>query len=112
MKLHLYDICEAIELKSSQESISTKEDLKIIFKNQLISIEPSLVEFAFAYEELNNTYQLEAKMLIEEMISRFGDGYEHVPEKLIVDFLKEILKQKKLQDEKEVFKRKIIWLKK
>jgi hypothetical protein len=112
MKLHLYDIGEVIKLKFSQESISTDGDLIITFKNQLISIEPSLVEFAFAYEELNNTYQLEAKMLIEEMISRFGDGYEHVPETLIVDFLKEILKQKKLQIEKEAFKRKIVWLKK
>lgn len=112
MKLHLYDICEAIELKFSKNLNSTDEDLQIIFKKQLISIEPSLVEFAFVYEEFDNTYKLEAKTLIEEIILRFGDGYEHVTERLIVDFLKEILKQKKLQDEKEAFKRKIVWLKK
>ena len=112
MILHFYDIGEAIKLKHSKESISTEEDLNIIFQNQLISIEPSIVNSALAYEELNNTYKLEAKTLIEEIISRFGDGYEHITETLVVDFLKEILKQKKLQDEKEAFKRKIVWLKK
>ena len=112
MLLHLYDIGEAIELKFSKESISTDKDLIITFKNQLISIEPILVKLAFEYEEFDNTYKLEAKTLIQEIISRFGDGYEHVTEKLIVDFLKEILKQKKLQIEKEEFKRKIVWLKK
>ena len=112
MLLHLYDIGEAIELKFSQESISTDKDLNITFKNQLISIEPILVKMAFEYEEFNKTYKLEAKTLIEEIILRMGDGYAHVPEKLIVDFLQEILKEKKLQIEKESFKRKIVWLKK
>lgn len=112
MHLHFYDICEAIELKYSQELNSRKEDLQIIIKNQLVSIEPCLVEFALVYEEFYNTYKLEAKTLIEVLISRFGDGYEHVTETLIIDFLNEIIKQKKLQDEKEAFKRKIVWLKK
>lgn len=112
MLLHLYDIGEAIELKFSQESISTDGDLKILFKNQLIPIEPSLIEFAFAYEELNKTFRLEAKTLIEELILRMGDGYSHITETLIVDFLNEILKEKKLQIEKKAFKRKIVWLKK
>lgn len=112
MLLHLYDIGEAIELKFSQESISKDGDLKILFKNQLIPIEPPLVEFAFAYEELNKTFRLEAKTLIEELILRMGDGYSHITETLIVDFLNEILKEKKLQIEKESFKRKIVWLKK
>lgn len=112
MLLHLYDICEAIELKFSQDPNSTDEDLKIIFKNQLIPIEPSLVEFALAYEELNKTFRLEAKTLIEELILRMGDGYSHITETLVVDFLNEIIKEKKLQIEKEAFKRKIVWLKK
>lgn len=111
MLLHLYDIGEAIELKFSQESISTDKDLIITFKNQLISIEPILVKMAFEYEEFDKTYKLEAKTLIEEIILRMGDGYAHVTETLIVDFLKEILKEKKLQIEKEAFKRKIVWLK-
>ena len=112
MLLHLYDIGEAIELKFSQESISTDKDLIITFKNQLIPIEPSLIEFAFAYEELNKTFRLEAKTLIEELILRMGEGYSHITETLIIDFLNEILKEKKLQIEKEAFKRKIVWLKK
>ena len=112
MLLHYYDICEAIQLKFSQESISTNKDLIITFKNQLISIEPILVKLAFEYEEFDKTYKLEARTLIGEIISRLGEGYEHVPKSLIIDFLKEILKQKKLQDEKEAFKRKIVWIKK
>lgn len=112
MLLHLYDIGEAIELKFSKDSNSTDGDLKILFKNQLIPIEPSLIEFAFAYEELNKTFRLEAKTLIEELILRMGDGYSHITETLIIDFLNEILKEKKLQIEKEAFKRKIVWLKK
>jgi hypothetical protein len=105
-------LCEAIQLKFSQESISTDKDFIITFKNQLISIEPSLVEFGFAYEGLNKTFRLEAKTLIEELILRIGNGYSHITETLIIDFFKEILKEKKLQDEKEAFKRKIVWLKK
>lgn len=58
IKLHLYDISEAIQLKFSQEAIATEEDLNINYQNHFISIEPSLVEFAFAYEELNKIYQL------------------------------------------------------
>jgi len=112
MKLHFYDISEAIDLKFSQESISSDEDLIITFKNQFISIEPSLVKSALAYEELNNTYKLEGKSFIDEILSRFGDGYAHVTETLIIDFLNEIINQKKLQNEKETFKRKIVWLKK
>ncbi len=112
MLLHFYDIGEAIKLKHSKESISTEEDLNIIFQNQLISIEPSIVNSALAYEELNNTYKLEAKTLIEEIVLRCGDGYSHINENIIVDFLNEIIKQKKLQIEKETFKRKIVWLKK
>lgn len=112
MLLHFYDISEGIELKFSKESNSIEEDLKINFRNQLISIEPSLTEFAFTYEELNKTFRLEAKTLIEELIIRMGDEYSLITETLVVDFLKEILKEKKLQIEKEAFKRKIVWLKK
>ncbi len=112
MHLHFYDIGEAIELKFSQESISTDKDLIITFKNQLISIEPILVKMAFEYEEFDKTYKLEAKTLIGEIILRMGEGYEHVTETLIVDFLQEILKEKKLQIEKEAFRRKVVWLKK
>jgi hypothetical protein len=39
-------------------------------------------------------------------------GYSHVSEELIIDFFKEIIKEKKLQIEKEEFKRKMVWLKK
>lgn len=99
-----------IKLKHSKESISTEEDLIINFKNQLISIEPNIVNSALAYEELNNTYKLQAKTFIEEIMLRVG--YSHVSEALIIDFLKEIIKEKKLQIEKEAFKRKIVWLKK
>ena len=110
MLLHFLDKCEEIELKFSEELITTEEDLNIIFQNQVIAIKPSVVVTAFAYEELNNTYRLEAKTLIEEIMLRVG--YSHVSEALIIDFLKEIIKEKKLQIEKESFKRKIVWLKK
>lgn len=110
MLLHFFDKRQEIELKFSQELISTEEDLKIIFKNQVMAIEHSLVVSAFAYEELNNTYRLEAKTLIEEIMLRVG--YSNVSEALIIDFLKEIIKEKKIQIEKEAFKRKIIWFKK
>lgn len=110
MLLHFLDKWEEIELKFSKELTSTKEDLNIIFQNQVIAIEPSLVISAFAYEKLNNTYRLEAKTLIEEIMLRVG--YSHVSEELIIDFFKEIIKEKKLQIEKEEFKRKMVWLKK
>jgi hypothetical protein len=110
MLLHFLDKREEVELKFRKELISTEEDLNIIFQNQVMAIEPSLVVSAFAYEELNNTYSLEAKTLIEEIMLRVG--YSHVSEALIIDFLNEIIKQKKLQIEKEAFKRKIVWLKK
>ena len=112
MLLHFSDKREEVELKFSEELISTDEDLNIIFRNQVIAIDPSMVVSAFAYEELNNSYRLEAKTLIEEIILRIGDGYAHVTDSLIVDFLNEIIKEKKLQIEKEAFKRKIVWLKK
>ena len=112
MLLHFHDISEAIKLKHSKELFSTEEDLIITFKNQLISIEPSVVNSALAYEKLNKTYRLEAKAFIEVILSRFGDGYSRVTEELIVDFLNEIIKEKKLQIEKEDFKRKIVWIKK
>ncbi len=110
MLLHFLDKCEEIELKFSKELISTEENLNIIFQNQVMAIEPSIVVSAFAYEELNNTYRLEAKTLIEEIMLRVG--FTHVSEAIIIDFLKEIIKEKKLQIEKEAFKRNIVWLKK
>ena len=112
MILHFYDIGEAIKLKFSKASITKEDDLIITFKNQLVSIEPSVVNSALTYEKLNKKYRLEAKTFIEVVLSRFGDGYSHLTETLIVDFLNEIIKEKKLQDEKEAFKRKIVWLKK
>lgn len=110
MLLHFLDKREEVELKFWKELISTEEDLNIIFQNQVIAIEPSLVVSAFAYEELNNTYRLEAKTLIDEIMLRVG--YCHVSEALIIDFLKEIIREKKLQIKKEAFKRKVVWLKK
>jgi hypothetical protein len=112
MLLHFFNKREAIKLKFSKELISMEEELNINFRNQVISIEPSIVVSAFAYEELNNIYKLEARTLIKLIFSRFGDEYAHLTEALIVDFLNEIIKEKKLQIEKEVFKRKIVWLKK
>jgi hypothetical protein len=107
MYLHLYEIFEAIKLKFSQE-----ESFTVTFQNTVIPIDLSTIEIAFAYEELNRTYRLEAKTLIEEIISRIGSGYPHITENLMVDFLKEIIKQKKLHDEKEAFNKKVVWVKK
>ena len=112
MLLHFYNMREAIKLRLSKETISSEQDLNIIFKNKLIPIEPSIVISALAYEELKDTYILEAKTLIELIFSRIGDGYSHSTEELIVDFINEIIKEKKLQIEKEDFKRKIVWIKK
>jgi hypothetical protein len=112
MLLHFYDISEAIKLKFSKESITTGENLIITFKNQLISIEPSVINSALTYEKLNKKYKLEAKTFIKEIHSRFDNGHSHVTESFIVDFLNEIIKEKKLQDEKSALKRKIVWIKK
>lgn len=111
MLLHFYDILESIKLKFQKESISADDDLIINFGNQFISIEPGMVNFALAYEELNNTYKLEAITLIEEIILRIEDENPNLTKTTIINFFNEIIKEKKLQDEKEAFKRKIVWLK-
>jgi hypothetical protein len=112
MYLHLHEICEAIKLKFSQEESFTKESFTVTFQNTIIPIDLNTIEIAFAYEELNRTYRLEAKTLIEEIIARIGSGYAHITETLMVDFLKEIIEQKKLHDEKKAFNRKVVWVKK
>lgn len=112
MLLHFYDMTESIRLKFSKKKFSNKKNFEIVFNNQLIEIDPELVIVAFAYKKLNKTYKIEGKTFIQELISRCGEGYSHINEIVLVNFLNEIIIQKKLQIEKEAFKRKIVWLKK
>lgn len=110
MILHLYDIMEAIDLKISDGKILIVEDLVVTYKNQLIPIEVSLIKLAYIYEKLEKTFRLEAKILIEMILSR--GQLEYITELDLIDLLKEIRKQQKLQNEKKAFKSKIVWVKK
>jgi hypothetical protein len=105
MKLHFYDILEEIELKFAKEK-NLQEELKIIFLDIELTIDSKFLVFAFAYEELENKYKLEALTLIEEIHSRFGEGYEYLTKSTLIEFIKEILKQKKIQIEKDSLQKK------
>jgi hypothetical protein len=94
MLLHFFDIRKCIQLKFSQDPNSTEKELKITFQNQIIFIEPGVVISAFAYEELNLIYRLEAKYLVELIFSKCGERFSSATKTVIVSFLKEIIEQK------------------
>lgn len=108
---HLHDIFESIHLKLANETTFNQDNFKITFQNKLIPIDSNTLEIALAYEELNKTYRLEAKTLIELLLVELVEKDSNVTENFIINFLNEIIKQKKLQTEKELFKGKIVWLK-
>jgi len=110
MLLHLVDISDEIDLKISEGKIIIYEDLVVTYKNRIIPIEISIIKLAYIYKKLEKTFRLEAKILIEEIFNRGQLNY--ITELDIINILKEIRKQQKLQAEKTAFKNKIVWLRK
>ncbi len=108
---HLGEIFEEIALKLSKDN-STTEDFNILYRNQIITVNNSLFEFAFAYTELEKKYRLEGIYLIEEVFKRIGYNLIHLTQNEFSFFLKEIVKQKKYFDEKKEWKKRVIWVKK
>ncbi len=111
MLLHLADIIDEITLKLSNDD-SSKEDFNILYRNQIIIVNQSMLEFAFAYTELEKKYRLEGIYLIEEVFKRIGYNLIHLTQNEFSFFLKEIVKQKKYFDEKKEWKKRVIWVKK
>jgi len=109
MILHYADISDEIDLKISKGKIIVDENFSIIYKNQIMEVDSALISFSYSYKELENTYRLEAKMLIELMLSK--DDMDYISEFDLIHLFNEIFKQHKLQNEKKAFKSKIVWLK-
>jgi len=111
MLLHFADITDEITLKLSNDD-STKEDFNILYRNKIITVDQSMFEFAFAYTELEKKYRLEGISLIDEILKRGNYNFTHFTQNKLSFFLKEIVKQKKYFDEKEKWKKRVVWLKK
>lgn len=110
MILHYADISDALDLKIAEGKIIIDENFSIIYKNQIIEVDTALINFSYSYKELENTYRLEAKMLIQLMLSR-GD-MDYISEFDLTLLFNEIFIQHKLQNEKKAFKSKVVWVKK
>lgn len=111
MLLHFADITDEITLKLSNDD-STKEDFNILYRNKIITVDQSMFEFAFAYTELEKKYRLEGVSLIDEILKRGNYNFTHFTQNELSFFLKEIVKQKKHFDEKEKWKKRVVWIKK
>lgn len=112
MLLHLYEIEEGIKKNYCNDPVLIKEKMSIVFNNNTIEVNQSIIVTAFAFVELNDIYRLEGKSFIEEILLRLGDNQLSIPEETIVDLFKEIVRQIKQQIERECFKEKIVWVNK
>lgn len=112
MLLHLYEIEEEIKKKYCNDPVLIKEKMSIVFNNNTIEVNQSIIVTAFAFVELNDIYRLEGKSFIEEILLRLGDNQLSIPEETIVDLFKEIVRQIKQQIERDCFKKKIVWVNK
>lgn len=110
MNIHLYDIIEEIDLKVSKRKIKVHYDLVINYRNTTIPVNITMIKFAYIYKKLKKTYRLDAKILLEKILT--DNEINHITEFELTDLLKEIRKQNKIQAEKEVLKKKIVWKKK
>lgn len=110
MLLNLFDILEEIDLKITKGKIGLENEIVITYKNRIIPIDTSLVKFAYAYKRLEKTYRLEAKMLIDLILSKNVNN-EHISEFDIINLFYEIRKEHKVQKKNNAFKKRIVWLK-
>jgi hypothetical protein len=109
MILHLCDISDALDLNIAERKIIIDDNFSIIYKNQIMEVDSELINFAYSYIELENTYRLEAKVLIELILSR-GE-MDYISEDDLILLFNEIFIQHKLHTDKQAFKNKIVWLK-
>jgi hypothetical protein len=111
LPLHYVDISEEIILKLSQED-STKKDFNILYRDKIITVDHKMFEFAFTYTELEKKYRLEGIYLLEEVLKRTSNNLYHLTHSELSFFYKEIVKQRKYFDEKEKWKKRVVWAKK
>ncbi|UMB59221.1 hypothetical protein MHL31_09020 [Lutibacter sp. A80] len=111
MLLHFADITDEIELKLSKTSTDKKE-FNILFNKNIIPINSDLLVFALAYFELEKKYRLEAKSLMTRLLPVAKEKDPRYNENDLKIFFKEIVNQKKYLDEKEKFKKRVVWIKK
>ncbi len=111
MLLHFADITDEITLKLSNDD-SSKEDFNILYRNKIIIVNQSMFEFALAYIELEKKYRLESISLINEISYRRGHNFTHFTQNDLSLLFKEIVKQKTYFDEKEKWKKRVVWAKK
>ena len=109
MLFHFGDISDEIDAKISEGKIIVDEEVSVQYKSHEITVDAVVIKFAYIYNKLEKTYRLEAKTLMEEVFKR-GEII-NFSELDLINLLKAVRKQHKLQMKKAIFKKKIIWLK-
>ena len=112
MYLHFADITDGVELNSSKDVNTSKKDFNILFRDKVITVDQSMLEFAISYFEFEKQYRLEAKTLMNELLIRIGEKHPRSTEYDIKTLFKEIISQKKYFNEKEELKKRVVWVNK
>lgn len=112
MYLHFAGITDEVELNSSKNSNTSKGDFNILFRNKVITVDQSLLEFALSYFEFEKKYRLEAKTLMNELLIRISEEHPRSTEYDIKNLFSEIINQKKYFNERERLKKRVVWVRK